>query len=203
MHTTCIDKPAGRPAIPQPFRRIIGQGTLRRIGTFLCLTVLCICCIYPGVASAQSADSLYPTPERLFHIARSLNRNLVCYDANLQSGKLDTEEPINVYWLNRTDRPGHTNGLSFIQKKLAYGYKVVSREGDQCRVTLSAYPARAITIRRDGQRYAGFIPINGSEARLTSLYVQLKPNSSINVDYVELIGISTATGEEVREKIRN
>ena len=164
----------------------------------LCLSILSFS-LY--VASAQTPDSLSPTPERLFHIARSLNRNLVCYDANIQSGKLDTEE--NVYWLNRTDRPGHTNGLSFIQKKLAYGYKVVSREGDQCRVTLSAYPARAITIRRDGQRYAGFIPINGSEARLTSLYVQLKPNSSINVDYVELIGISTATGEEVREKIRN
>ena len=193
----------GRPAIPHPGRQSISQECLRRIGTFLCLTVLCLCALCPGVASAQTPDSLSPTPERLVHIARSLNRNLVCYDANIQSGKLDTEEPINVYWLNRTDRPGHTNGLSFIQKKLAYGYKVVSREGDQCRVTLSAYPKREITIRRDGQRYAGFIPINGSEARLTSLYVQLKPNSSINVDYVELIGISTATGEEVREKIQN
>ena len=46
-------------------------------------------------------NSTYPTPNRLFHIARSLNRNLVCYDANQANGKLDTKEPVKVYWLNR------------------------------------------------------------------------------------------------------
>ncbi len=153
-------------------------------------------------AQAQTAaDSTYPTPERLFHIARSLNANLVCYDANLRSGSLDEDEPLTVYWLNRSDNPGYTNGLSLIQKKLAYGYKVVEKGADSCRVTLSAYPSRAITICPHEGGYAGFISINGSKARLTSLYVQLKPNSSIKVDYVELIGISVSTGEEVREKI--
>lgn len=72
-------------------------------------------------AYAHSRDtdpnSTYPTPDRLFHIARSLNRNLVCYDANQTNGKLDTKEPIKVYWLNREMEPGKTNGLSFIQKK--------------------------------------------------------------------------------------
>lgn len=148
-----------------------------------------------------SADNTYATPERLFHIARSLNANLVCYDANIQSGSLDEDEPLRVYWLNRSDNPGYTNGLSFIQKKLAYGYKVVEKGSGLCRVTLSAYPARAISIRQYEGGYAGFVVINSSEARLTSLYVQLKPKSSVKVDYVELIGISTVTGEEVREKI--
>ena len=73
-------------------------------------------------AYAHSRDtdpnSTYPTPDRLFHIARSLNRNLVCYDANQTNGKLDTKEPIKVYWLNREMEPGKTNGLSFIQKKI-------------------------------------------------------------------------------------
>lgn len=72
-------------------------------------------------AYAHSRDtdpnSTYPTPDRLFHIARSLNRNLVCYDANQTNGKLDTKEPIKVYWLNREMEPGKTNGLSFIQKR--------------------------------------------------------------------------------------
>ena len=39
-------------------------------------------------AYAHSRDtdpnSTYPTPDRLFHIARSLNRNLVCYDPTNQ-----------------------------------------------------------------------------------------------------------------------
>lgn len=160
-----------------------------------------LCCLVASMAS--NPDDTYPTPERLFHIARSLNRNLVCYDANLVGGELDPEAPIKVYWLNRTDRPGHTNGLNFIQKKLAYGYKVVGGQDDTYQVTLSAYPSREITIRKDGEHYVGIIRINGVEARLTSLYVQLKPNSSINVDYVELIGNALSSGEEVREKIYN
>ena len=75
-------------------------------------------------------DSTYPTAERLFHIARSLNKNLVCYDVNLENGKLNTKVPLNIYWVNREERVGETNELSYFQRKMAYGYKLVS-EGNQ------------------------------------------------------------------------
>ena len=108
-------------------------------------------------AYAHSRDtdpnSTYPTPDRLFHIARSLNRNLVCYDANQTNGKLDTKEPIKVYWLNREMEPGKTNGLSFIQKKMAYGYKVVSIAEHTCTITLTAYPEKKLTICREGDHF--------------------------------------------------
>ena len=48
---------------------------------------------YPQNRNADPG-STYPTPDRLFHIARSLNRNLVCYDANQTNGKLDTKSPL-------------------------------------------------------------------------------------------------------------
>lgn len=147
-------------------------------------------------------DDTALTPERLFHIARSLNKNLVCYDARLDNGKLDIDDPIKVYWVNRTNRPGAIDDLSFIQRKLAYGYKVVEKGDDSCQVTLSAYPERRITIKKEGERYAGFLTINGVQARLTTLFVQLKPNSSINVDYVELQGYAVESGEPVTERIR-
>ena len=153
-----------------------------------------------SIQAAMPEEDTYPTPERLFYIARSLNRNLVCYDVNVQGGKLDLDEPIEVYWLNRMDRPGYTNGLNFIQRKLAYGYKVKQKGNDACRVTLSAYP-RDITIRKEGDSYQAFVDINGSPARLVSLFVQLKPNSSINVDYVELQGYAVETGKRVTERI--
>ena len=164
------------------------------IGFFLFASFVSILAVTPE-------EDTYPTPERLFYIARSLNRNLVCYDANLKDGKLDLEEPIEVYWLNRTDRPGYTNGLNFIQRKLAYGYKVKQKGNDTCQVTLSAYP-RDITIRKAGDAYQAFVDINGSPARLVSLFVQLKPNSSVRVDYVELQGYSVSTGKRVTERIR-
>lgn len=147
-------------------------------------------------------DDMAPTPERLFYIARSLNKNLVCYDARLNNGKLDKDDPIKVYWVNRTDRPGAIDDLNFIQRKLAYGYKVVQKGTDSCQVTLSAYPERRITVKKAGNRYAGFLLINGVQSRLVTLFVQLKPNSSINVDYVELRGEAVETGEIVTEKIR-
>ncbi len=164
------------------------------IGFFLFASFVSILAVTPE-------EDTYPTPERLFYIARSLNRNLVCYDANLKDGKLDLEEPIEVYWLNRTDRPGYTNGLNFIQRKLVYGYKVKQKGNDTCQVTLSAYP-RDITIRKAGDAYQAFVDINGSPARLVSLFVQLKPNSSVSVDYVELQGYSVSTGKRVTERIR-
>ena len=164
------------------------------IGFFLFASFVSILAVTPE-------EDTYPTPERLFYIARSLNRNLVCYDANLKDGKLDLEEPIEVYWLNRTDRPGYTNGLNFIQRKLVYGYKVKQKGNDTCQVTLSAYP-RDITIRKAGDAYQAFVDINGSPAHLVSLFVQLKPNSSVSVDYVELQGYSVSTGKRVTERIR-
>lgn len=157
---------------------------------------------FSTVRGVTPDDDTAPTPERLFHIARSLNKNLVCYDARLDNGKLDIDDPIKVYWVNQTDRPGAIDGLSFIQRKLAYGYKVVQKGADSCQVTLSAYPERRITIKKEGERYAGFLTIDGVQARLTTLFVQLKPNSSINVDYVELQGYAINSGEAVTERIR-
>lgn len=165
--------------------------------------VLCFMLWIPTMLQASSPeDDTCPTPERLFYIARSLNRNLVCYDANLKEGKLDLNTPVEVYWLNRTDRPGHTNGLNFIQRKLAYGYKVVQREDDACQIVLSAYE-RNISIRKDQGRYQAFVDIQGAPARLVSLYVKTKPNSSVSVEYVELQGYAVSTGKWVTERIKN
>lgn len=64
--------------------------------------------LFPFVASfaADPEEGTYPTVGRLFHIARSVNKNLVCYDVNLRDGKLDTHDPLNVYWVNREKHPG-------------------------------------------------------------------------------------------------
>ena len=53
-----------------------------------------------NVWATDPREDFYLTDERLFHIARSVNRNLVCYDAHLtDNGQLVTDEPINVYWV--------------------------------------------------------------------------------------------------------
>ena len=109
----------------------------------------------------------YLTAERLFHIARSVNKNLVCYDVNLVEGKMDTHEPLKVYWVNREERPGETNGLSFFQRKMVYGYKVVEEGENSCTVTLTAYSGKKFLICRRGERYVCETTIDGKKAVLS------------------------------------
>ena len=131
------------------------------------------------VHASNPDDSTYPTAERLFHIARSLNKNLVCYDVNLENGKLNTKSPLNIYWVNREERVGETNGLSYFQRKMAYGYKLVSEGDDTSEVTLTAYSGKKLTI-----------------------YVKGKPNNPLGVEYVELQGTAINTGVKVTERVK-
>ena len=145
-----------------------------------------------NVWATDPREDFYLTAERLFHIARSVNRNLVCYDAHLtDNGQLVTDEPINVYWINREERPGEKNGLNYFQRKMAYGYKVVDKGDDYSVVTLSAYPDRQCQVK-----------INGQESLLRELYVKVSPRNSMSVEYVELRGETLKDGTAVSERIR-
>ena len=165
-------------------------------------TLLAICLPFFSIQAQEIEDNTYETAERLFHIARSANKNLVCYDANLVNGKLDSKKPLNVYWVNREERPGETNGLSYIQRKLAYGYKLVSENSNSSTCTLTAYPSRQLTITQQGSKCFCYITINNQQAILKSLYVQASPKNPLSVEYVELTGISVDTHEILIERVR-
>lgn len=147
------------------------------------------------------SGNVFAQENRLFHIERSKNRNQVCYDVNLTDGQLNTKDPITVYWVNREEKPGETNGLSAIEKRFAYGYKVISKGEDTCEVTLSAYSDRKLTIRKLNGKYVSIIQINNQPAILQKLYVQAKGRNSLSVEYVELTGIAVDSGTAVAEKV--
>ncbi len=171
----------------------------RRAVSFFLLALISV---VAAVCAASSDENTYPTSERLFHISRSLNKNLVCYDANIKNGRLDTKSPINVYWVNREEHPGERGSLSFIQKKMAYGYKVVSHGADYSEVTLTAHMGKTLKICMLGGKYVCTTIIDGKAAILQSLYVQSHHSNPLSVDYVELRGITVDTGAPVSEKVR-
>ncbi len=146
-------------------------------------------------------DDTYPTAERLFYIERSVNKNLVCYDVNLKDGELNSDDPLKVYWVNREERPGEKNGLNYIQRKMAYGYKVVSRSENSYVCSLAAYPDRKLTIAKKGTDYVCYITINNQRSILRTLYVDVSPKNPLNVHYVELRGVSAETGQPLTERI--
>lgn len=146
-------------------------------------------------------DNTYPTEERLFHIERSKNRNLVCYDINLKDGMLNMKNPLEVYWINREDEPGLRKGLNFVQEKFAYGYKVTSKGDNTCEITLKAYPGKTLTLQNLNGKYVCTLSIDNQKAVLKKLYVKAKDNDSLKVEYVELFGELPHTGTSVSEKV--
>jgi len=139
----------------------------------------------------------------MFHIERSKNRNLVCYDANLIDGKLNVKDPLNIYWVNREKNPGKSNGISIVERQLAYGYKLISADKESCKITLSAYSQRQLTIRKLNGKYVCIITINNEPAVLHSLYVKAHEKNSLNVLYVELHGTGLNSNEKLTERVNN
>lgn len=138
---------------------------------------------------------------RLFHLERSKNRNYVCYDVRQTAGKLDTQSPIDVYWI-RVEEGGGKRALSFIQRKMAFGYRVVSRGTNEATVHLTAYDRLPIRICQRAGQWVALATIHGTQLRITKLYVQLRHPNSLHVDYVDIYG-ETATGEKRKERIYN
>ena len=166
------------------------------------LSLLFVLLSLTHLSAGNTSDDCYTTQNRLFHISRSVNRNLVCYDVHLKDGHLDTDHPLEVYWINREEHPGARGTLSYIQRKLAYGYKVISCDEYTCVCTLTAYPSRRLTIRKHGDAFTCFISINNREAILKTLHVKSKPKNPLSVEYVELTGIDSDGKTIVSERVK-
>lgn len=137
---------------------------------------------------------------RLFHFERSKNANYVCYDVNQKDGKLDMKDPIEVYWI-RAAEGGEKKELSFFQRVMAFGYKVVSKGNNEVTVHLTAYNKLNIRICRRNGKWVALVNINGKEARLTKMYVKTINPDSLKVEYVDIFGVDTATGKNVKQRI--
>ncbi len=140
----------------------------------------------------------------LFVIERNINKNIVCYDANiLKNGTLNIEDPIDAYWLeNETN--GKRSELSYLQRRMAYGFSFEKTAMGNVYVTLKAFDKRKILVSVDkkGNSHA-LIKINGSDANLTRIFVTARPKMYTTVEFIELYGNDIRTGKALYEKILN
>jgi hypothetical protein len=142
------------------------------------------------------------SPNRLFYIARSKNTNVVCYDVQYKKpGQINPSDPIKVYWINRTDDPGKRDGLSFIQRKFAYGYDFDKTAENTFQVHLVAFKERPLTLTMDNNKAVCRIPINKKPAILHKIFIQSDPSSFTKVEYAELEGVDVQTGKSVSERV--
>jgi len=150
-------------------------------------------------SAAEAGDPL--RGERLFRITRNKNNNVVCYDVRHLSGRLDKDSPVSVYWVIPSENNKLEN-LSFLERTRAYGISVVKTFGqDSVDILLKAgnNPIR-VTVR--GGRWVALTALDSREVAIDSVYVMADESSAMpKVQWVEVLGRYTATGESVWKKI--
>ena len=137
--------------------------------------------------------------EHIYVFERSTNSNYVCYDINLQDGKLCQKEPLNGYWV--LDDETRLGELTFLERKMAFGIKVVSATEKEARVHMTAYKGLIIRICKHKGKWVGIVKMNGHEMILTKMFAQMKPPFKVTCEYVDIYGTDITTGEKRRERI--
>ena len=94
-----------------------------------------------------------------------------------------------------------TVGLTFLDRKMAFGVKVVSAEKNEAVVHLSAYKDLNIRICRHKGKWVGIVKLNGHEIILQKMFAQMKPHISVRCDHVDIYGTDVSTGEKRHERI--
>ena len=136
--------------------------------------------------------------EHVFWFERSTNTNYVCYDINLQDGKLCEKEPLKAYWV--LGEGTRIESLTFLDRKMAFGIKVISAKEDEAIVHLTAYKGLPIRICKLKDKWVGIVKLHGYEIVLQKMYAQMK-SLSVKCEYIEISGTDITTGEKRSERI--
>lgn len=170
--------------------------TMRIQSMILALAVLTVFAASHVVSAADNT-----TAQRLFHIERNKNANIVVYDAMvLPDGSLREKDPVEVYWLKLAE-DGARKKLKRIERRMAYGFKVRDHEGNRLRLDMKADIGRDIFVAAIDDTFRALIDIDGRRARLDRLYIFAKEGGLLpTVEYIELFGTDLETGGPRYEK---
>jgi hypothetical protein len=139
----------------------------------------------------------------LFTLGRSKNANVVEYAACVGTdGKLDPKTPLEAYWLMKA-KDGHREGLSDLEKELAYGFKTSpGRAGSLYEMSLVAFADRRLEVFTQGDGFEAATPIGGVPSRLVRVFVTAKDEfGDPKVQYVDLFGESLRDGSPTTERL--
>ncbi len=144
-----------------------------------------------------------PSAERLFIIERSLNSNIVAYDANVVAGRLlNSARPVDAYWIMH-ERGSRREELNYIEKSRAYGFDIEQvREGSHYRMAIRSFRDRLISVVLEKNRPRAVMLINGKRSYLSRIFIATAGSAFLPVvDHVVLYGVDVVSGERLREKI--
>ena len=144
-------------------------------------------------------------PHQLFYLQRDPDDNTVIYQLNMDDGTVDSDKPVNVYWI-RYAEGGIRQELNFLQRTMAYGISHKPLGDGAYELRLAAYKGHPLRLAYDGKSkaYKVYTPINRQEAVLERIFVRIDGGGMLNPNilYFELSGKDAKTGRPVRERIK-
>jgi hypothetical protein len=162
----------------------------------LCLTLFLLAL----AASAQNRDQYVP----LFTIERSLNANVVHYEAKLsKDGRLDVREPVVAYWVMAAE-DGRRQALNLLERARAYGFSTLAEHiGESYKMFLVSDRGREIRVFQQNGAVHAEATIAGFHAYLQRIFISARKSLLFDsVDSAELYGIDIATGQPRYEKVQ-
>ncbi|MGI4822056.1 MAG: DUF4833 domain-containing protein [Janthinobacterium lividum] len=144
-------------------------------------------------------------PNQLFFLQRDPNTNTVIYQLNVNSaGKLDEDEPVRVFWIRYAEQ-GQREGLSFIQRKFAYGLSAKKVATDKYELKFAAYNKVPFYLMRSGtdNAFHVYTVVANKQILLNRVYLRIEGGTFWvpNVKYIEFKGVNSATREPIIERV--
>lgn len=101
-----------------------------------------------GISLSFNNENSASTRNHLFKIERSKDANEIFYDINSTlSGKLNTENPIQVYWIKHAEK-AQAEPLTWIQEKYSYGLKFLKVSENEAEFQFVSYNKRNFFIKK-------------------------------------------------------
>ncbi|MEO6732002.1 MAG: DUF4833 domain-containing protein [Ferruginibacter sp.] len=171
----------------------------------LLLVIIGVCgMLLPGFPQEKN----YPVPtgnsKQLFYLQRTPNANTVVYELNYKNGIVDTDNPVNAFWI-RYQEKGQKEELSFIQRKFAYGLHTKKIADNHYELSLVSYKKYKMYLKQGSdKKFYVYTSINRKPAILTSIFIQINGGSfwSPNIEYVLITGIDLASRSVVKERLK-
>src|SRR6185437_583894 len=122
------------------FNKVISKTTPLSYSKIVAIILFYFLCINKSLSQIEKQFPVPAgNPNQLFYLQRSKNINTVIYELNIINGKLNSEKPIDVFWIMYTKDKKREN-LSEMEKDFVYGVKINPPEKKEYSFTLAAYP---------------------------------------------------------------
>ncbi len=116
-------------------------------------------------------------------------------------GKPDPKQPLDAHWVMKAS-DGHSEPLSEMERKFAYGFTVSQARPGQWTVSLMALRARPFTLLQLSAGWRAVLRVGGVASALDRVFVQATERLDVpEVKWVDLYGTSILDGSSTHERL--